>query len=125
VIGVVTQGNARAYRLAAFEGKSGHLVNDLIGAVPVSVAYCNLTNCVRVYTEAGRSAPLDIEVSGSLNDEMILKLAGSLFYHKSGAALLPGSRPSSIPYDLLTPTVTTWKDWLEQHPESDVYVGRP
>ena len=32
VIGVVAAGKARAYRLSAFEGKSGHLVNDMIGA---------------------------------------------------------------------------------------------
>jgi hypothetical protein len=40
VIGVEVGGNARAYRLAAFDDASGHLVNDLLGGVPVSVSYC-------------------------------------------------------------------------------------
>ena len=36
VIGVDVGGHARAYRLASFESKSGHLVNDLLDGTPVS-----------------------------------------------------------------------------------------
>ena len=36
-------GKARACRLAAFDDASGHLVNDLVGGMPVSVADCNIT----------------------------------------------------------------------------------
>ena len=125
MIGVVAGGKARAYRLSAFEGKSGHLVNDMIGGAPVSVAYCNLTRCVSVYTDPGGSAPLNVEVSGVLNDEMILKLAGNLYFQKSGQSLTPGDGPSAIPYDMLTPTLTTWKEWTKQHPDTDVYTGKP
>jgi hypothetical protein len=123
VIGVVAGGKARAYRLSAFEGKSGHLVNDMIGAAPVSVAYCNLTRCVRVYTNPAASAPLDIEVSGALNDEMIVKLAGHRYFQKSSQSLTPGIGPSEIPYQVLIPTLTAWKEWLMLHPDTDVYIG--
>lgn len=51
VIGVELGGNAQAYRFASFEWKSGHLVNDLVGGVPVSVAYCDLTGCLRAYSD--------------------------------------------------------------------------
>jgi Protein of unknown function (DUF3179) len=125
VIGVVAGGKARAYRLSAFEGKSGHLVNDMIGGAPVSVAYCNLTRCVRVYTDPEGSAPLNVEVSGTFHDEMILKLAGNLYYQKSGQSLTLGEGPAAIPYDMLTPTLTTWKEWTKQHPDTDVYMGNP
>jgi hypothetical protein len=36
-------GKAPACRLAAFDDASGHLVNDLVGGMPVSVADCNIT----------------------------------------------------------------------------------
>src|SRR5215831_3567798 len=58
VIGVEVGGRARAYRLAALEDHRRHLVNDLVGGVPVSVAYCNMSHCVRVYTDPQGSQPL-------------------------------------------------------------------
>src|SRR4051812_31233538 len=49
VVGIEVGGNARAYGVGAFQHPRGQLVNDLIGGVPVSVAYCNLSDCLRVY----------------------------------------------------------------------------
>ena len=125
VIGVVSGGKARAYRLSSFESKSGHLVNDMIGGVPVTVAYCDKTRCVRVYTDPGASSPLDVQVSGVLNDEMVLNLDGNRYFQKSGQSLTPGEGPSVIPYEMLTPTLTTWKEWVKHHPGTDVSMGKP
>ena len=47
VIGVAFGGKTRAYRLGALENPMGHLVNDMIDGVAISVAYCDLTRCVR------------------------------------------------------------------------------
>lgn len=123
VIGIEVGGKARAYHLKAFEKPSGHLVNDLIGGVPVSVVYCNLTDCVRVYTEAGRARPLELEVAGLIDGEMILKVEGRFFYQKSGRPVGPAGSASSIPYRPLEPTRTTWAEWRRDNPETDVYIG--
>ena len=123
IFGVEVGGKARAYRLAAFDDPSGHLVNDLIGGVPVSVAYCNMTRCVRVYTDPNSSAPLDAEVSGLLNGQMIIKLGGIMYFHNAGLPVEPDKNPPPIPYRRLTPTVTTWEVWTKQHPQTDVFVG--
>jgi Protein of unknown function (DUF3179) len=147
VIGVMVGGKARAYRLEAMEGRSKHLVNDLVAGVPVSVAYCNVTGCVRGYTGPPGPAPLDLAVAGLLNDEMVLNAGGSLYFQGSGKlvdpALLESSHnpiavahahnarktltanqgTSGIPYDTLTPVLTTWQAWVEQHPDSDIYTG--
>jgi len=123
VIGVEAGGIARAYRLAAFDDASSHLVNDLIGGVPVSVAYSNLSDCVRVYIDPNGSVPLDAVVPGLYNGEMIVKLGGCLYFHESGEPVEPGKNPPPIPYSLLTPTRTTWEEWTQQHPTTDVYVG--
>jgi hypothetical protein len=123
VIGVEVGTRSRAYRLVAFDDASGHLVNDVIAGVPVSVAYSGLTHCARVYTDPHGSAPLEIEVAGLFNFEMVMRLGGSLYYQRSGLPLEPEKSPPPIPYGLLTPSVTTWKEWSQHHPETDVYVG--
>src|SRR5262249_40673622 len=48
VIGVDVRGKARAYRLSALLDRQHHVVNDLIDGVPVTVTYCDLSNCLRV-----------------------------------------------------------------------------
>ena len=124
VIGVEVGGKARAYRFAAFERMSGHLVNDLVGGVPVSVAYCNLTRCLRVYSDPRGSKPLDLTVAGTLNDEMIMRHAERMYFHKSGKEVEPGNDAPALPYPLITPTVTTWKEWNARHPDTRVYIGK-
>src|SRR5437879_4188705 len=51
IIGVEVGGRARAYRLDALRSRTRHVVNDLLGGVPVSVSYCDITDCVRAYTD--------------------------------------------------------------------------
>jgi hypothetical protein len=123
VFGVEVGGKARAYRSGAFHDGPDHLVNDMVDGVPVSVAYCDITDCVQVYTDPRGSAPLDVAVAGLLDGEMVVKLGGVLYFHKSSTPVEPGAAPAAIPYDLLTPTRTTWKEWLRRHPGTDVYVG--
>jgi hypothetical protein len=123
VIGVEVRGKARAYRLAAFNDASGHLVNDLIGGVPVSVAYCNLSDTVRVYTDPNGSSLLDAEIPGLFKQQMVIRLKGHLYFHVSGQPVEPEKRPPPIPYTLLTPTLTNWQDWKKQRPETDIFAG--
>jgi hypothetical protein len=124
VIGIVADGKARAYRLEAFESKSGHLVNDLIDGVPVSVAYCDLTRCLRVYSDPESSRPLELKVAGVLHGEMVVRYGGRMYYHKSGQAVGDTSGTSSLPFTLINPSVTTWKEWTAQHPETRIYTGK-
>jgi hypothetical protein len=124
VIGIEAGGKAQAYRFAAFESKSGHLVNDLVGGVPVSVAYCDLIKCLRVYSDPQGSEPLDLNVAGLLNDEMVVRHGGKMYFHKSGKEVDPGNDAPTLPYPLITPTVTTWKEWTTRHPDTRVYIGK-
>ena len=97
VIGVEVGGKPRAYRFTAFESRNGHLVNDLVGGVPVSVAYCDLTECLRVYSDPRGSEPLDLNVAGILNDEMIVRHGGRMYFHKSGKEVEPGNDCAHAP----------------------------
>jgi hypothetical protein len=124
VIGVEVGGRPRAYRADAFDDPSGHLVNDMIGGIPVSVAYSNITHTARVYTDPTASRLLDAEIIGLLNrEEMVIRLGDHLYSHLSGRPIEPEKAPPAIPYQLLTPTLTTWRVWLRQHPQTDVFVG--
>lgn len=123
VIGVEVDGKSRAYRLGALAGYRSHLVNDVVGTVPVSVAYCNLTDCVSVYTGSVGAGPLEVEVAGLLKLEMVLRVNGNLYYQKSQAPLDPAQAVPEMPLRAIAPTRTTWAQWRRGHPESDVYVG--
>jgi Protein of unknown function (DUF3179) len=123
VVGVEVGGQTRAYRLASMEDPSSHLVNDLVGRVPISIAYCDLTRCVRVYTDAQATTPLDARVAGLLHGEMVVEVRGSLYFQKSGAPVETAKNPPALPYALLSPVVTTWSDWVHKHPLTEVYVG--
>ena len=123
VIGINISGHSRAYRLTALDHPTGHMINDLIGTDRVLVTYCNLSQCIRTYTNPGSSVPLDAEVVGLLNSEMVVKLQGNMYFQRSGLPLDPSKNPPPIPFDALSSTLTTWKDWINHHPYTDVYDG--
>ena len=126
VIGIEVGGRARCYWLGALGNRTNHVVNDLIGGIPVSVAYCDITNCVRVYTDPNGITPLGFGVGGLFigdGPEMVVKLDGDFYLQKSGKRIKPGPGPAGIPYDLIEPTRTTWKEWVRRHPQTDVYAG--
>jgi Protein of unknown function (DUF3179) len=147
VIGVIAGGRARAYRLGTMARLSQHLINDLVGGVPVSVSYCDRNECVRVYTGPSGSQPMELKVAGLLDGEMVLDAGGNLYFQDSGKAVEPdvlesshdpvavaharreressrsGRRAGEIPYTTLAPLLTTWQEWIDRHPQSDVHTG--
>jgi hypothetical protein len=125
VFGVVAGGRARAYRLAALSLPSRHVVNDVVGDTPVTVAYCDRTDCARVYTGPPGAGPLDVSLLGLYRGEMIVRIDGALYRHATGRALEPGAGPRDAPYPAQPPTRTTWGEWRRKYPETDVYVGLP
>ena len=127
VIGVEVGGHPRAYRLDAFRDRSAHVVNDLVGDVPVSIAYCDISDCLRAYTGEGVE-PLGLSVGGLLEArEMVLDLGGTLYLQGSGAVLSPGPKSGveagSLPLRRVEPRRTTWRQWRKLHPTTDVYEG--
>jgi Protein of unknown function (DUF3179) len=123
VIGVVVNGRARAYWLKALRYPPWHIVNDVVVGVPVSVTYCDRTNCTRVYTNGQSSIPLDVNLGGLYGRQMVVNVAGSLYLQDSGKPFELGAGTPSLPYKNHPWVRTTWKEWREQHPETDVFVG--
>ena len=124
VIGVVVNGAARAYRLSALRDPRRHVVNDLVGDAPVSVAYCDRTGCIRTYTGPGVE-PLRVGIAGLRDGGLVVKLNGVYYDHRSGQVVegLPDAAP--LLHDQVPWTRTTWGRWRREHPATDVFVGPP
>jgi Protein of unknown function (DUF3179) len=130
VLGIEVNGMSRAYRLAALFDITRHIVNDTVNGVPVSVLYCDLNDCARAYTGPASPNPLPIRQAGMKFGDLILKV-GEVFYQHSTAQALggtefPGAPDPSLPPLPFSPTAitrTTWREWKQQHPQTDVYLG--
>jgi hypothetical protein len=125
VIGVSVAGHARAYLLKAMDRHpSLHAVNDLLGGHAISVTYCPLSGCARVFQAGPATTPLALEVGGFPETGMKLRVGGVEYDHKTGANLTqPGGAP--IPYAELPHVRTTWGAWRAAHPDTDLYTGPP
>ncbi len=127
IIGVSVAGRHRAYAIDAFENIDEHVLNDLVGQVPVTIAYCNRTHCTRVYSSAAATWPLDIAVGGWVGErgsgdggEMLLRVGRDYYFHDTGEAIAGWS---DFPYQPIAFEHTTWGNWRPAHPDTDVYSG--
>lgn len=123
VIGVDVGGRPRAYRLRALLDPRRHVLNDLIAGTPVSLAYCDLSNCVQTYTSRVGSEPLSIGMGGMKDGGMVLKVGAVYYDHRTGRVVEGPADAPPIPFDPVPWARTTWADWKRRHPTTDVYAG--
>jgi hypothetical protein len=124
VFGIVVGGKARAYRLDAFRDKARHVVNDLIGDLPISVTYCDLGDCVRGYAGAPGEGRLRLSTAGLMEGrQMILEYEGKRYHQDSGKPFRSGAAESILPLERLDLIRTTWERWKRDYPETEVYEG--
>ncbi len=111
VVGIDVEGEACAFPLKSMNLEDSHIVNTVIGTTPVSVTYCPLVNCVRVFSKAGEQAiPLRL---GGLNeeDEMVLLLDGERYDQSS----------LRIPLTEHEFSRSTFGEWKKMHPTTKVF----
>jgi hypothetical protein len=120
VVGVVVAGKARAYSLAALSPNGRHVVNDVVGGVPVTVTYCDLARCLRVHTDEGKHDALDMSQAGRGTDGLMVTYGGRVYSQATGQESSGGD---PLPLKGLPHEQTTWKAWREKHPETEVYTG--
>lgn len=119
VFGAVVDGEARAYPVRIL----GHheLANDTLGGEPVSLVYCTLCRTPVFYHREVAGQVLDFETSGLLensNKVMVDVQTDSLWNQLTGEAFAGPLRGEVL--DRLPMVVTTWADWIAQHPGTDV-----
>jgi len=124
IVGVEVGGIHRAYLLKGMAVPQTHVVNDLLGGIPVSVAYCNLRNCATAYTSGdGAAEPLDLGVHGLVHRQLILSAKGRAYLQEPLEETNEALPPDQIPYASYPCERTTWGAWRAYHPNTDVYLG--
>ncbi len=120
IIGISAGGQNRAYAvLSLSQGPKSHIINDLVGDVPVTVTYCNIYRCTRAFTEGSSAEPLELSQGGLRAGGMVVKCGGHAYRQDSGAAL--DSDSPSLPYSSYPSQETTWGQWRAAHPDTDLY----
>jgi hypothetical protein len=120
VLGIVVDGQARAYSLNLLNRHE--VVNDLYGDRPVAVIWCPLANAGAVYSRRIQSRDLRFEPSGVLMNGSIVvqdKETDTFWPIILGAAAVGPLK--GTPLETLPGSVKVqWKDWLRLHPDTIV-----
>ena len=124
IIGIVVDGKARAYRLKALLDPQQHIINDLIDGLPLTVAHCDVTNCTRVYAGRRGEQPLDVAQAGLWNSDMIVKIQGVYYRHRTGEPAGNDANAPALPCQAYTFQRMPWKQWREEHPQTNIYLGK-
>lgn len=117
VVGVSVGGRHRAYCLAALSPMQCHVVNDCIDGTPVTVTFCDRTDCARVFTGPGHN-PLDVWTAGYMNG-LMLRYRGQ-FFLQATARPVAATADAAEALPTLASVRTTWKDWRLTHPDTQV-----
>ncbi|MGI9509014.1 MAG: DUF3179 domain-containing protein [Geminicoccaceae bacterium] len=123
VFGVAINGDSRAYPLRIMDWHE--MFNDVVGGQPVSLAYCTLCGSGILYKTdvEGREEPLVFGSSGFLyrsNKLMYDQETNSLWNQFTGRPVVGELTGSGIELEVLPVAITSWSNWLAQHPESKV-----
>jgi hypothetical protein len=121
VIGVEINGDARAYPRRIIDWHE--MVNDVVGGVPVSLAYCTLCGSAVLYDGRLEGRTLRFGTSGLLyrsNKLMYDRETRTLWEQYSGEPVWGSLVGSGLRLEVLPAVHTRWSEWLAAHPETSV-----
>jgi len=125
VIGISAGSKHRAYCLSVLRNFPRLAVNDVLGEIPITVTYGPYTDCIRVFTSPNQKTALEIGLAGLYKGKLLLRLerqgTNELYDQETGLAF--NREGSDLPYPSYPFERTTWRAWLEVHPNTDVYCG--
>ena len=123
VFGVSINADSRAYPLRILDWHE--MFNDVVGGVPVSLAYCTLCGSGILFDTRvpGRREPFVFGSSGLLyrsNKLMYDTETESLWNQFTGEPVVGELSESDIVLKVLPVVITSWRDWLTAHPDTTV-----
>ena len=112
IVGVDVDGMQCAFVLDEMQDPARHVVNLVINQKPISVAYCDLVDCVRVVTDDSQD-PIPLNVGGlDIDNQLVLSLRGTRY----------GQQSPDLPLNDYPFTRTTLGDWKSQFPKTMICV---
>ena len=123
VFGISINGDSRAYPYRFMDWHE--MLNDRIGGVSVSLAYCTLCGSGILYKTKIKlnEDPIIFGSSGFLyrsNKLMYDQKTHSLWNQFSGEPVVGELVNSNIKLEVLPLVTTTWSEWLKQHPDTKI-----
>ncbi|MGI9431006.1 MAG: DUF3179 domain-containing protein [Myxococcota bacterium] len=122
VFGLAIGDDARAYPLRILDWHE--MANDVVGGVPVSLAYCTLCGSGIVYDGRGPDGTAyDFGSSGFLmrsNKLMVDRQTGTLWNQLTGRPVVGPVAEDDFRLRVLPSVVTSWESWVRRHPETRV-----
>ena len=122
IFGISINDDARAYPLRILDWHE--MANDVVGGVPVSLAYCTLCGAGIAYDgRASNGATYTFGSSGFLfrsNKLMYDHQTRTLWNQLTGEPVLGELAATDVKLSLLPIVLTTWADWQAQHPDTVV-----
>ena len=123
VFGVEINGDARAYPLRMMDWHE--MFNDVVGGVPVALAYCTLCGSGILFDTAvaGRDEAFVFGSSGFLfrsNKLMYDQQTHSLWNQFTGRPVVGELTGSGIELKVRPVAITSWRNWLARHPDTKV-----
>ena len=127
VFGVVINGDARAYPYRIMDWHE--MLNDVVGGVPVTLAYCTLCGSGILFdsipegTHQLAGQPLSFGSSGLLyrsNKLMYDQATNSLWNQFTGKPAVGTLANADLKLNARPIVTTTWKEWLATHPDTGV-----
>ena len=126
VIGIEVGGKAIAFDLQSMGKPERHIVNLLVDQQPISVTYCNLVDCVRVFKRRENSDSKQTEDSDAAERGVIPLRVGGLDIDRQMVLLLEGERygqeSPSIPLIDHPHRRTSLGQWKRLHPHTCIYL---
>ena len=120
VFGLLINGEARAYPLRIVDNHE--MANDVIGGVPVSIAYCTLCGAAIAYDGRGPDGETNtFGTSGFLyrsNKLMYDRPTRTLWNQLTGEPVLGELADSDIQLEFFPIVLSAWSDWLAKHPDT-------
>ena len=127
VFGLLFNGEARAYPLRIMDWHER--ANDVIGGVPVSLAYCTLCGAAVAFDGRIGDERFDFGSSGFLfrsNKLMYDRQTNTLWNQLTGEPVLGDLVGRDLTLRRLPVVLTSWADWLATHPQTlvlDINTG--
>jgi hypothetical protein len=122
VIGVVVNGQPRAYLLEAMWSLKECVINDVVAGQPIAVVHAADAGVIRVLTPrnhrksakgAPPASPPELTIVGALEGQLYLSGYGQDFFFDA----------QNIPLVDYPYSRCTWRVWRRAYPESDLYTG--